>query len=445
MLRMSLPAMPRSASPYGILLGDLAALRRDAFGFWRDVAAAGPVVDLRFGPVRRLVVNDADFARQVTVDHRQRYIKDQRLKRILEAGSDQVLATSDGEDWAWRRQLLQPGFRRSQIRGFHDLIVEETEAMASSWSDGARIDLLSEMKILTMNIIGRALFGLHARGAGLDLHTAYAGLGAELVGRVERLVPAPLWLPTPGNRRLKGHLAVICSTLQRVVDDRRRDRRPRTDLLEVMLAAHGGGRRLTVQQLIFEMSALVFAGHETTATTLAWALALISSHDDVQRRLLEELAARPVAGGTPPTDPRFRPFLRQVVDETLRLYPPLYVISRQAAAADQLGDRPIPLGTRLLIHILGIHRHPMYWTDPDRFDPDRFAEPRHPKGAFLPFMLGERRCLGASLAMAELLTILPRLLQRFRFTLPAGLPRPACGAVLHPASGVPAVVHLRRP
>ena len=217
------------------------------------------------------------------------------------------------------------------------------------------------------------------------------------------------------------------------------------DLLDALLHAHEDGRALTERQLVFELSALVFAAHETTATSLTWAIGLLAAHPEVHARVLAELETVPLPRVPTPKQLRTRPFLSQVIDETLRLYPPLYVISRQALAPDRLGDLDVPGGTRVLIHILGLHRDRRHWAQPDHFDPDRFSTTRatHPRTAFQPFLSGPRRCLGAPLAMAELQLILPMLLRRFRFELVDGLPRPECGAVLQPDGGLPVVIHRR--
>ena len=431
------------------ILGDLGALRRDPVAFWRTTAQRGPLVQIRLGFIRRLVVNDAEIARHLLVTRRTNYIKDQRLKRILETGSGEVLATSDGEAWSWRRRLMQPAFGHRPVKRLLGTIEAELEPMLAQWSDGDTVDMLTAMKTLTLRIICRAMFSAGSSGQERALHEAYARLGRGLVRRATQLLRTPLWVPSRDNRELGGALDSIACALRTILVERRADPRLRGDLLDMLLDARDpdGGRGFDERGLIHEMSAIVFAGHDTTAAALGWVLVLLASHPEVAAGVRAEIDA--VLRGRGPTADDFRrmPYLRRVVDESMRRFPPLYINSRQAIDDDRVGGYPIPAGSRLLINILGIHHDPRHWPEPEVFEPARFeptrAEGRH-RFAFIPFLGGPRRCLGAPLARAELMVILPRILQRFIPHLPPGaVVEPEAAAVLQPRGPLPMVLEAR--
>lgn len=401
-----------------LVMGDLRAVKRDPMAFWLSTGARGPIVKIRFGPLVRYLINDAEMARHVLQKNRRNYIKDQRLMRALEAGSGKVLVTSDGEEWLWRRCLMQPAFHRQQIARFEETILAETENYLREWRPGMTLDVSAAMKTLTMRIIGATMFNVDFSSDSATLHHAYSELGRAIIARVERLFRWPLLVPTQENRAFQHASRAISTALEAILRDRRNDPEPRHNLLEMLLAARleDSDHRFTEAQLIHEMAAIVFAGHETTATSLTWTLCMLSQHPDVAAKVQDELT-RVLADRRPTmADIENLPYLGQVINETMRLLPPLYVISRQSVAVDQLGDYELPAGVRALIHVLGIHRNPQYWSNPDTFDPDRFErirmEQQH-RFAFMPFLDGPRKCIGGPLAMTELQLILPMILQQF--------------------------------
>lgn len=442
---MDAPVRPDST----FLMGDLAAFKRDSLAFWISTGRHAPIVRIRFGSLTRYVISDADFAQHILQKNRLNYIKDQRLMRILEAGSGRVLVTSDGDEWFRRRRLMQPMFNRSQIAHFADTIIAETERHLSSWQPGATLDIDSEMKTLTMNIIGRTMFNVDFQKESGELHRAYVTVGDSIIKRANRLFQWPLWAPTKDNRAFLHASATIREALEAIIRDRRNNPEPRRDLLEMLRAARSeeSSHKLTDEQVIHEMAALVFAGHETTATTLAWLLYVLSQYPEVAEKLRDELA-RVLDGRTPTmADIENLPYMQQVIDETMRLYPALYLVSRQAVAPDRFGDYLLPAGERALINLLGIHRNPRYWDDPDSFSPERFDPGRRKQQhecALMPFMAGPRKCIGGPLAMAELQLILPTIAQRFDLRLAEGVVvEPEAAVVLRPKGGLHMTAHPR--
>jgi cytochrome P450 len=289
-----------------------------------------------------------------------------------------------------------------------------------------------------LQIIGRTMLGVDFAGDGAALHHAYTELGASFFRRAVRPWSAPLWVPTRENRRVLRSIRTMVASVRAILRDRARDPREHGDLLDTLLAAPG----FTQDEVIHEISAIVLAGHETTATTLTWMLYELSQRPELVERLRRELGDRdPDLADLPRL-----PLLGRVVDETLRLYPALYVNSRQALRPDVVAGHAVPAGTRLLVNILGIHRSPRYWRDPGAFDPDRFVREEHHRSAFVPFLVGPRRCVGAPLALAELKLILARVMRRFDLrVVPGRVVRPETRAVLQPAGGIRMEVHRLLP
>ncbi len=237
----------------------------------------------------------------------------------------------------------------------------------------------------------------------------------------------PLWIPTPRNLAFKRARAELDRVVYDIIASRRRRHAPKGDLLDMLLAAReqGSGEGMTDRQLRDEVMTLLLAGHETTATTLTWTWYLLSKHPGAARKLRAELDV--VLGGRLPGvgDLPALEYTQRVVRESMRLYPPVWVISRTAIEEDEIGGYTIPAGSILLLSQYAMHRHPDFWENPEGFDPDRFSpersEGRH-RYAYFPFGGGPRLCIGANLAMLETELILAILAQRYRLELLPGHP-----------------------
>ena len=424
------------------LLGDLPDYKKDPFAFWLSLEKIAPVVRIRFGPAIRYVVNDPDIAQHILQKNYFNYTKDQRLKKILEEGTGPVLATSDGEDWRWRRKLVQPTFKPKAIAPFSGDIIKHTARMMDVWKAGEIIDFADAMKMLTMNIIGETMFSVDFTKTSGELHHAYADFGQGLVRRATQIIRPPLWMPTKGNVAFRKSIVTMKTFLWQVLAERRRDPIPNTDLLNMLLThrLEDDGQRFSEQQLLHEMSAIVFAGHETTATALSWVFALLAQHPETYKMLMTEIDQVLGTRNPTPDDIKNMSFLEQVIEETLRLYPPLYINSRQAIKDDNFGKQVLAENSRVLINILGINRNSDHWHKPDVFMPERFSPEKKQKRhsfAHIPFLKGPRMCVGAPLAMMELQLIVPMILQRFSLSL--GKPGPVLaetGVVLQPRGGL---------
>lgn len=407
------------------VLGDIRSFNQKGVDFWLESGRIAPVVNIRFGPIHSLLVTDAGLAKQILQTNNRNYIKERRLMKVLETGSEKVLFTTDGDEWMWRRRLMQPAFHRKQIARFCDTIVAESEAMVDSWQDGMTLDVDEAMKMVTMMIIGRTMFSVDMAGDSAELHHAYKVVGKYIIDRVTSLVQPPLWMPTKQNREFLAAGETINKAISTIIENRRHSTEPRGDLLDMLLAARleDSDQSFTEDQVIYEMSQIVFAGHETTATTLTWLLYELARHPHVEAQLRAELE-RVLEGRAPAMEDLHNlTYMMQVLNETLRMYPAAYVASREAVEEDMLGDAAVSAEARIMINIIGIHHDPNHWPFPERFDPDRFEADRakeHDKFAFMPFLNGPRKCIGEPLSRVEMQLILATVLQNYRFELPAG-------------------------
>jgi cytochrome P450 len=259
-------------------------------------------------------------------------------------------------------------------------------------------------------------------------------------------VRIPQWFPTPGNRRHQASLAGFHAVVDRIITERRRSAEPVHDLLTLLMQAQDeNGASMPAKQLRDEVATLLTAGHETTTLVLAWVLYLISTRPEIVEQITAELAF--LNGRAPGYEDLSRlRYLRMVVEEAMRLYPPVWVLSRTAVSDDVIGEFHIPAGSEILIFPYVTHRHPCWWSQPESFCPERFLPQNaagRRRGTYLPFGAGPRTCVGLNFAMTEILVVLALLLQRFRVQL-AVSPEAITAepsVTLRPNPGVPIRLH----
>jgi cytochrome P450 len=354
-----------------------------------------------------LVIHSADDVRRVLVTNRANYVKGagfDRVRILLGHG----LITSDGELWARQRAMMQPMFHRRILAQFASSIAVSNEALLARWEasadQGQPVNVTEDMSTMTLDIVLRAILG-----RDLDRLTAETGSN-----------PFDFVAQDPA-RDLR--FAYRFRSLYRLVADligrRRREAGDHFDFVAMMMAARDAktGAPMSERELIDEIMTLIVAGHETTATGLNWTWYLLSQHPDAEARLHAELDAVPEQHPLGLAASGELPFARAIVDEALRLYPPVWVFTRRALEADTLGGFAVPAGTDILLPTYVIHRHPRYWHEPEAFLPERFAPGGEGQGAsfaYIPFGAGPRRCMGDSFAIYEMLAHLSRFARRFR-------------------------------
>jgi cytochrome P450 len=444
----------RAPGPRGHLLwGMLPELRRDMLGLYRRTAQEyGDVVRLRFLWVNTYAINSPDAIKRVLQDNNRNYVKGKFINNVLKMGLGENLLTTDGESWLSRRRLMQPAFHRQRIASFGAAMTDASQLMVQRWRDlpaGAQLDMEEEMMAVTLRIAGQTLFSVDLLGEAQALGHAFTDLSAFVNYRMQTAFPPPPFVPTAHNRRFRRALQTIDRTVQAIIDGRRRQGGEHQDLLSMLMEARDAdtGEAMNDQQLRDEIVLMMFAGHETTATTLTWALYELARNSEAEAKLHAEVDS--VLNRRPPTmqDLPNLPYTRMVIDEALRLYPAAWSLARQALNEDEVAGYMLPAGADLSLMVYNVHRDPRWWDDPEHFDPERFTPERstgRPHYAYLPFGGGPRLCIGNQIALTEAPLILASIAQQYRLRLAPGHPvqqRPLL--TLRTSNGLPMIVERR--
>lgn len=441
-MAMTLPPGP----PGRWLGGNLSDFHRDRLGFMSRCARDyGGVVKLRFGPRRVFLVNHPDAIEEVLVTHSRCFIKHFALRlNPLVLGNG--LLSSEGDFWLRQRRLVQPAFQKNRIAGYGAVMVEYAERLTAGWAAGETRDILVEMMQLTLEIIAKTLFDAEVAGQAQAVGAALRVLQENFLARFSSLVPLPLKVPTPRNLRMRRAVRRLNEIIYGFIRQRRESAGDRSDLLSLLLHARDEAdqSQMTDQQLRDEAMTLFLAGHETTALSLAWTWYLLALHPDVETKLRSEFHT--VLGGRAPTVadlPQLR-YLEMIVLESMRVYPPVYVIGREAIEACEVRGYHVPVGTTLLMSQWVVHRDPTYFPQPEEFRPERWADglaQRLPKYAYFPFGGGPRICIGNTFAMMEIMLVLATIARRFRFTIVPDHPVvPWPSFTMRPKQGIRAVL-----
>ncbi len=388
-------------------LGSLDDLRRDVLGtVGQRFATYGDLYYAEAPNVDMYSTCHPDLIHQVLVTQARSFRKRTTDLELLGNG----LLTSDGELWRRQRRRIQPGFRHESIQRYARLIVEESERTLAQLRDGDVIELRKEMMQLTLRIVCRALFGQHFEGRSERLARAVRVLQEQVF--LPKLFPQ--WLPTPSNLLRRHMFREIDREVFPIID---RGGEPGS-LLSDLIAMTDEEGAMSRQQLRDEVVTLFLAGHETTALALTWALYQLGLHPHLQEELGE--AARGAGADIAQLQPAQLPLAERVLLETMRLYPPAYVIPRVAAEPVELGGYQVPPGSEVWMWVYFMHHDARWWEEPERFRPERFApetEAARRPNTFIPFGAGSRACVGRHFAMLEAFLCLVSLLRRFRFQL----------------------------
>ena len=405
----------------------------------------------RVGPRRLVLINTPEMAQQVLVERAEHFVKSPALRVISRPLLGEGLLTSDGETHRQHRRLVAPAFAHQRILRYAELMSRHAARAANQWTGGTH-EMLAEMTRLTLAIVGEALFNADLLAEADELGRSITAAMRHATRQMRSLFPIPAHWNTPGAVRTRQAIARLDRTILGLIEKRRAGGEDQGDLLSMLLLASEedaqGLRRLTDQQVRDEAMTLFIAGHETTANATTWALYLLARHPDVQSRLQREADA--VLNGRPPAfaDLSRLPYALQVFKESLRLYPPGYVLGRQVDSPVTIGGHALDPGEIVLISPYLLHRNPRYFPDSTRFDPDRFAAEREaaiPRFAYLPFGAGRRVCIGNQFALMEGQIILATLAGSFTFHTLSPKPQPSEALfTLRPKGGMPLAVERRR-
>lgn len=403
------------------------------------------------------IASRPELVAHVLVANQANYRKARTYKPLTELLGNGLL-TNEGDSWTRQRRIVQPMFARRHLDGFAPAMVaaaQRTVEQSERLAVGAVVDAAAEMSALTLDVVGRTLFSADLTG---EANTVSSALATAL-GAFEKIVRNPMFLlvqnyhrwPTPNRLRARGAEKQLHRIVGELVGRRREENADpgERDLLDMLLVARDEdtGEPMDQAQIRDELMTFMLAGHETTSNALAWTLMLLSQHPGARARLEEEVDGVLSGRAVTADDVNKLEWTSAVISESMRLYPPAWIIEREAAGDDELDGVPVRAGSVVATPPYLVHRHPAHWTNPEGFDPERFlpeqAHGRH-RFAYLPFGGGRRQCVGGGFATMEAVLLLATLVQRFRLDLVPGFrPAPDPTVTLRPAAGIPMRVHPR--
>jgi cytochrome P450 len=394
--------------------------------------------------VRWHMMADPAGMKRVMLDNLANYPKSEIMRRMLRPAIGESLFNADGADWKWQRQAVAPVFTHRNVVALAPAMSATAERAAGRLMRcGGRAELVKEMLTATFDVIcdvalsGREHFDSETFSRAITQYFQTAGRASLL-----DFLGFPEWFPRPGELLAGSSVRTMHSMVATAIEARRKQATGLADdLLDHMLAAQDPetGHRMSPQDLIHNMQFFIVAGHETTALALSWALYLLANSPDHQERARAQVTARlngKVAGAE---DLAAMPFVEQILEEAMRLYPPVGLLARTVLKDDQLCGRPMRPNDILFLPIWALHRHELLWERPAEFDPNRFdpvTGPKRDKYQYLPFGAGPRVCVGADFAMMQAQIILATLIQRFRFRPATPAPHPVMTMTVRPEPGV---------
>lgn len=394
----------------------LRALVRDPLKYFQAIASDyGDIVCYRPAPDIAYLINHPDYVRHVLVDNNRNYSKETHTNQVFNKVVAEGLLTTEGEVWRKQRRMLQPAFHRSRLEPMDVMVAEATGSMLRRWEDlrtrGQAVDIAREMAALTLTVTTQALFGV--------------SLGSEVREIGEMVNRAVAQLEKPSDPRVKESMDQLDAVVYRIIRQRRQDFRDGGDLLSSMILARDSdsGEAMSDEELRNQIMTLMLAGYETTASALTWTWYLLSQNPEAFQRMRAE--ARAILQGAAPHygDLERLVYTRQVLNEGMRLFPPAWTLGRRALGEDEIGGYHVAPGTTIAICLYTLHRHPLFWEEPEVFDPDRFSAERSAgrhKFAYVPFGAGPRQCIGNTFGLMEASLVLAHVAQHFELRLAPG-------------------------
>lgn len=429
--------------PKGLpVVGNTHQYARDPLTFITSVARAyGDVAQFQLAGERTYMLTGPADIEEVLVAGERKFGKpvfgDDAIRDLLGDG----LLLSEGTFWRQQRERAQPAFDPRRVDAMADAMVGHAQSQFADWESGDVVDIREELAALTVRIIVDAMFDTAIDDAtAAQVRTALEPLGERFEPDVRRFL-TPEWVPTAENRAFRDAVATLDDVLADVVAERRAAGidEDAQDLLAIMLRATERGQ-IAESVLRDELMTMLLAGHDTTALALTYTLVLLDANPDVREKLTAEIDD--LLGGAAPTasDVRSMTYADRVLNESMRLYPPVYTLFRQARTDVRLGGYRVPSGSLVMLPQWAVHRDPRHYDDPESFDPDRWSRDRaasRPNYAFFPFGGGPRICIGKRFSLLEARLILGVLLQRFELHRTGDEPlelRPSL--TMHPANPV---------
>jgi len=447
--KKSAKVVPHIIEP--LFLGSLPEHTRDRLNLYlRVIHLCGDVGSFHFGPFRVVFFNTPEYAHHILVEHAADFDKGAAIHNTFRPVIGNGIFVSEGNLHRRQRKIMAPSFQPRHIISYAATMVQYSEIIQKEWQEAITIDVSQAMTDLTMSVIGKVLFDADVFTETDELGAAMTTTLGHVSHSLSQLLPIPLSWPTIRNKHTREAIALLRGRIQKLIEERRAETTERNDFLSVLLYSKDeDGNFMSDAQIIDEALTLFGAGHETTATALAWTWYLLASHLDIYKKVQAEVDS--VLQGRTPTyaDLARLPYCLQVFKETLRLYPPAYATSRVPLHDVDIDGYMVHKQDIVFVSAYTLHRRPDTFPEPEKFDPDRFTpenEKKFPRHAYMPFGAGPRICIGNHFAMMEGQLLLATLAQRVTFELVPDqqiIPDPSKHLTIRPKYGVNMVVHRR--
>jgi cytochrome P450 len=377
-----------------------------------------------------MITDRPELMQHVLQKNHKNYTKTYVVRELVKKQVGNGLLTSEGEYWLKQRRAIQPGFHRKRLEGISTIMVQEIntylDEVFDTYADtGQEIDMAKEMTQLAFKIVSKSLFGEEPEDDKLELIEEIVSQGQQfIVNQVRKPMLKPWFLITGAYKRNREMKATGDALIMEIIQARKQSKEEHNDLLDMLIQTkYEDGSCMSDQQLLEEAIILYVAGHETSANALAWMWYLLAKHPEIEEKTLQSVNAN-----LGEHDPSFAKlpdlgYCLQVIEETMRLYPPAWVVDRQPLADDEFDGIPIKKGTDVLCFIYGVHRSERYWDAPNKFDPERFTaenKKNHKPFSYMPFGGGPRLCIGNNFALMEMQFVMAMMIKRYKFSLVEG-------------------------
>ena len=426
-----------------VLLMPTRSIRNKTHEYLQQLEAKyGDISKIKFGPFTVIYLANPDYIGHVLLN-RDTYTKVQEggMLRIMLGNG---LLTSEGDFWLKQRRLIQPVFHKQRLDRFIQKISESTDEMLAGWGkrNGETLDAYNEMNRVTLDIVGKTLFSAKVKDEFDKVNSALTKIMTAIRNR-SRFMRFPLWFPLPSHLRIEHNRKILDETISEIINQRRNATGKFDDLLTMLMEVEDADtrERMTDKQLRDEVLTIFIAGHETTANSLAFTLYLLAKNPEAKRLLQKEIDEN--FKGEEMTFEKLQrlEYTTMVIKESMRLFPPAWMIPREATKDDVIGGYQIKKGDKVLASPYAMQRSPRYWKNPDAFMPERFTAENMkdmPRYAYFPFGGGARLCVGNNFAMMEMQIVLAKICQQFNFILPENFELELLPLItMRPKEGVP--------
>ena len=422
-------------------LAHMAEMRDDLMGFCTRLKQEfGDIVHFRLGALPCFQLTHPEHLHEVLVQKAASFRKQRRLKQVFGRFEGNGLVVSDGPLWERQRRIVQPAFAPSRLPEYAALMRPCVEEMLADWNQIDRVDIVTQMRHLMLRIIARTLFSADVDDVIAPLAEAVSEIQQWSMQQMHRVIATPNWLPLWGASKARRAIKLLHREVQRIIRLRQSRKTSENDLLGQLIAAtdvKGQGQRMSNRQLHDELVTMLLAGHETSAAAVTWSVWLLAKHPEIQQQVATEVE-RALHGRAPTfADIPQLAGVEQVFKEAMRLFPPVYFLSREAVDKVEVGGYVFPPNSQVFLVPYLSHRDSRWFAEPERFDPLRFthdSEAQLPPCCYFPFGAGPRACVGRGFAMLEGTLVLAAILQMFELQTPLGAsePVPAWQLSLHP-------------